>query len=99
MTTSRQIFSYNQRTNGSRAPVTAWSNDSTWLAVGNEHNYIYVLDKRGKLVAEKELPLRGRVEAIDWDYEDDLIAILIEGASSIFLWSAMATNLIDELQF
>ena len=70
MTTSRQIFQFNQRTNGSRPPATAWSNDSSYLAVGNEQNYVYVVDKRGKLVAEKEVPLRGKVAAVEWDNED-----------------------------
>jgi hypothetical protein len=34
MSTSKQIFGFNQKTNGSKPPVTAWSKDSSYLAVG-----------------------------------------------------------------
>ncbi len=61
MSTSKQIFGFNQKTNGSKPPVTAWSKDSSYLAVGTERNYVYIVDKRGKLLVEKELPMRGRV--------------------------------------
>ena len=34
MTTSKQIFAINAKTNGSKAPAFAWSKDSSYLAVG-----------------------------------------------------------------
>lgn len=99
MSTSKQIFNFNQKNNGSKAPVTSWSKDSSYLAIGNERNFVYIIDKRGKVLVEKELPMRGRVAQLDWDNEDELLAILIEGASSVFLWAPFTTNLVDELQF
>ena len=52
MTTSKQIFSFPSKTNGSK-PVISWSKDSTYLAIGTENKYVYISDKRGKLLAEK----------------------------------------------
>lgn len=70
MSTSKQIFSFGQKTNGSRPPVVAWSHDSSYLAIGTEKKYVYIVDKRGKVLIDKELPNNGRVEALDWDNED-----------------------------
>lgn len=61
MTTSKQIFFFNQKNNGSRAPVISWSQDSTYLAVGTENRFVYITDKRGKVLAEKEMPYKGRI--------------------------------------
>ncbi len=61
MTTSKQIFCFNQKVNGSQAPSLAWSKDSSYLAVGTDHKYIYIVDKRGKFLVEKELPIKGAV--------------------------------------
>lgn len=53
MTTSKQIFSFGQKFNGGHAPVTSWSHDSAYLAVGTERKYVYIVDKRGKVLVEK----------------------------------------------
>ena len=68
--TSKQVFSYAQKTNGNRAPVICWSQDSAYLAVGTENKYVYVIDKRGKLLMDKEMPIKGRIEQMDWDNEN-----------------------------
>lgn len=52
MTTSKQIFTFPAKNNGSK-PTFAWSKDSNYIAVGTENKYVYVSDKRGKVVAEK----------------------------------------------
>ena len=36
---------------------------------------------------------------LDWDNEEELLAILIEGATSIFLWAPFTTGILEELQF
>lgn len=69
MTTSKQIFSFNQKQNGNKAPVMAWSKDSSYLAIGTCNRYVYIVDKRGKTLVEKELPLNKAVTGLDWDYE------------------------------
>jgi hypothetical protein len=69
MTTSKQIFTFNQKVNGSQAPCMAWSKDSSYLAVGTDHKYVYIVDKRGKVLVEKELPNKGAVVMLDWDNE------------------------------
>ena len=68
MTTSKQVFHFNQKYNGNKSPVFSWSKDSSYLAVGTTQRYVYIVDKRGKLLIEKELPNRGAVVALDWDH-------------------------------
>ena len=70
MSTSKQVFSFNQKYNGNKSPVFSWSKDSSYLAVGTTQRYVYIVDKRGKLLVEKELPAKGTVAALDWDYEE-----------------------------
>lgn len=53
MTTSKQIFGFNQKLNGTKAPVLVWSKDSSYLAIGTAQKYIYIVDKRGKTLVEK----------------------------------------------
>lgn len=53
MTTSKLVFSFDQKINGSKAPVFAWSQDGNYCAIGTENKYIYVIDKKGKRLAEK----------------------------------------------
>ena len=53
MTTSKQVFNFNQKFNGNKAPVFAWSKDSSYLAVGTGQKYVYVVDKRGKVLVEE----------------------------------------------
>jgi hypothetical protein len=50
MTTSKQIFAFNSKTNGSKAPAISWSKDSSYLAVGTDNKMIYIVDKRGKVI-------------------------------------------------
>ena len=98
MTTSKQIFAFPTKTNGSK-PSIAWSKDSAYLAVGTENRYVYISDKRGKLLAEKELPVKGKVLMLDWDNENEYLAILVENVPYVFLWSPFTTNFIEELHF
>lgn len=95
MSTSKQIFSFNQKHNGSRAPVFAWSKDSSYLAIGTAQKYVYIVDKRGKVLVEKELPVKGAVVGLDWDYEEELLAIMMEDSPSVLLWAPFTTGMID----
>ncbi len=53
MSTAKQIFCLDPKSNGTKAPVFCWSNDSAYCAVGTDNRYVYILDKRGKRLAEK----------------------------------------------
>lgn len=53
MSTSKQVFCFDQKINGSKAPVFSWSLDSSYCAIGTENRYVYIIDKRGKRLAEK----------------------------------------------
>ena len=97
--TSKQIFSLPSKTNGNKAPVSVWSKDSAYLAVGTDNRYVYIIDKRGKTIAEKELNAKGRVIMLDWDHENELLAILVEGQSFVYIWAPFTTNFVEELQF
>lgn len=94
MTTSKQIFTFPQKVNGSQAPAIAWSKDGSYLAIGTDHRYVYIVDKRGKMLFDKELPIKGAVEMLDWDNEEELLAILIEGSTSLLLWAPFTTGIV-----
>ena len=68
MTTSKQVFTFDQKINGYKAPVFCWSQDSSYCIIGTENRYVYIIDKRGKTIAEKELPTKGKIEMMDWDH-------------------------------
>lgn len=51
MSTSKQVFAFNSKTNGSKPPSIAWSKDSAYLAIGTENRMVYIVDKRGKVLA------------------------------------------------
>jgi hypothetical protein len=70
MTTSRQIFAFNSKTNGNKAPAIAWSKDSTYLAIGTDNRMIYIVDKRGKIIIERDLDVKSRIIMVDWDHEN-----------------------------
>jgi hypothetical protein len=53
MTTSKQIFAFNSKTIGNKTPAISWSKDSAYLAFGTDNKMIYIVDKRGKVIAEK----------------------------------------------
>lgn len=67
MSTSKQLFAFNSKTNGNKPPVFSWSQDSSYLAVGTDNKLVYILDKRGKIILENVLESKGRVIMIDWD--------------------------------
>ena len=97
--TSKQIFYLSAKTNGNKTPATCWSKDCSYLAVGTDNRQVYIIDKRGKVLIEKEFPVKGRVVMMDWDHENEYLAVLIEGQSYVFLWAPFTTNFIEELQF
>lgn len=53
MSTSKQVFAFNSKNNGNKPPAIAWSKDSAYLAIGTENRSVYIVDKRGKVIAEK----------------------------------------------
>lgn len=61
MTTSKSIFAFGQRENGRHAPVYNWSSDSAYLAIGTELKHVYIVDKRGKVLVEREFQVSGRI--------------------------------------
>jgi hypothetical protein len=36
---------------------------------------------------------------MDWDNENELLAIIVEGAIIVYLWAPFTTNFLEELQF
>ena len=93
--TSKQIFSLPSTANGSKPPVTSWSKDCSYLAVGTDNRLVYIVDKRGKKLIDKEFPSKGRVVMMDWDHENEYLAVLIEGLPYVYLWAPFTTNFIE----
>ncbi len=61
MSTAKMLCNFGSKQNGSKAPAIAWNSDTTYLAVGTENRYVYVIDRKGKIVSEKEMPIKGRI--------------------------------------
>lgn len=99
MSTSKQVFAYNSKTNGSKAPAFSWSKDSSYLAIGTDNKLVYIVDKKGKMLAQRELSSKGRVIMLDWDYENEMLAILQDGNSFVNIWAPFTTDVIEELHF
>ncbi len=51
MTTSKQVFLFDQKVNGYKAPIFSWSQDGNYCAIGTQNRYIYIIDKKGKMMA------------------------------------------------
>ncbi len=61
-----------------------WSNDHNYICVATP-GLAYVLDKRGKKLKETTLP-RKAVLSVDWDKDNEVIAVLQDGLSHVTLW-------------
>ncbi len=70
MSTCKLVFQFDQKHNGKQPPIMAWSQDFSYCAIGTAERLVYVIDKRGKIIAEKLLPAKGKVEMLDWDHEN-----------------------------
>ena len=90
--TSKRIFEFGPETNGSAPTIFEWSHDSAYIAVAGDNRVLYVIDKRGKKVQETVLPNKGRILTVDWDKDNELVAILQEDQSFITLWSPLTSN-------
>jgi hypothetical protein len=53
MSTCKLVFQFDQKHNGKQPPILAWSQDSSYCAIGTSEKLVYIIDKRGKIIAEK----------------------------------------------
>uniref|UniRef100_A0A672SXM1 WD repeat domain 19 n=1 Tax=Sinocyclocheilus grahami TaxID=75366 RepID=A0A672SXM1_SINGR len=57
-----------------------------YLAVSGPDNLVKIFDRHGQKVNELNLP--GNCVSLDWDKDGDILAVIAEKSSSIYLWDA-----------
>ncbi|KAF7656695.1 hypothetical protein LDENG_00037970 [Lucifuga dentata] len=57
-----------------------------YIAVAGHDNSVKIFDRYGK--KRNELSLPGRCVSMDWDKDGDILAVIAEKCSSIYLWDA-----------
>uniref|UniRef100_A0A8C2H4P6 WD repeat domain 19 n=1 Tax=Cyprinus carpio TaxID=7962 RepID=A0A8C2H4P6_CYPCA len=57
-----------------------------YLAVAGPDNFVKIFDRHGQKVNELNLP--GNCVSLDWDKDGDILAVLAEKSSSVYLWDA-----------
>uniref|UniRef100_A0A673LF82 WD repeat domain 19 n=1 Tax=Sinocyclocheilus rhinocerous TaxID=307959 RepID=A0A673LF82_9TELE len=57
-----------------------------YLAVAGLDNFVKIFDRHGQKVNELNLP--GICLSLDWDKDGDIVAVIAEKSSSIYLWDA-----------
>lgn len=78
--------------------IFEWSRDSSYIAVATDNKLVYILDKRGKRIQEVTLPNKGKILTLDWDKENEYLAILQEDLNFITLWTPLTTNFLEQIE-
>ena len=60
--------------------------------MAGDNRVVYIIDKRGKQIQETVLPTKARIIGIDWDKDNELLAILQEDLNFVTLWAPLTTN-------
>lgn len=95
---AKKILEYGPEINGYSPVLFQWSYDSSYIAVATENRLLYILDKRGKKLQEILLPNKGKVLTIDWDKENEYVAVLQEDSNFVYLWSALTANTLEVIE-
>ncbi|XP_076021576.1 WD repeat-containing protein 19 [Genypterus blacodes] len=57
-----------------------------YIAVAGHDNSVKIFDRHGQKMSELSLP--GRCVSMDWDKDGDILAVVAEKSSSIYMWDA-----------
>ncbi|KAL9647005.1 hypothetical protein ABK040_013859 [Willaertia magna] len=82
----KELFRVTQETNGKGTVLFAWQKSGNYLACVGANRRVQIFDRQGRLYHQMSLEDYGKVLAIDWDYLDETLAVLQEGASKIPLF-------------
>ncbi len=68
--------------------VFNWCPNSLYLAACGSLNKVHVYNRTGELVHSFSLPDSRKCEAVEWDKDGEILAVLQENASAVPLWRA-----------
>lgn len=83
----KRVFSISERTHGAGGIQFAWQrSQGNYLATTGVDHKVKIFDRHGDLKGEINLP--GNCTGLGWDSEGDILAVVCEGSTGIFLWDA-----------
>ncbi|VIO91983.1 WD repeat membrane protein, putative [Brugia malayi] len=88
------ICSLTEKELGEGEPIFEWRPKGNYLAVAGSSNLVKLYDRSGNLIDELVIP--GQVEALSWDRDGDMLAIMNDKSTAVTLWeftSKTATKL------
>uniref|UniRef100_A0A0R3RUL2 WD repeat-containing protein 19 n=1 Tax=Elaeophora elaphi TaxID=1147741 RepID=A0A0R3RUL2_9BILA len=88
------IWSLTEKELGEGEPVFEWRSKGNYLAVAGSNNSVKLYDRSGNLI--DELDLSGRVEALSWDRDGDMLAIMKGKGTAVILWE-FASKTVNKL--
>lgn len=81
-----KVFERGPETFGKGEIVYNFSNDMSFIAACGESKNVNVFDRRGGLVKQCQLNSTEKVVAIEWDKDNEILAVLQENLNYIQLW-------------
>jgi len=82
----KQIFKFSPENLGYGEARSAWSPNSSYVAVVGENRIIRILDRQGQPLLEFPSNQTPRIEDMAWDKDNDSLAILT-ATNVISIWS------------
>ncbi|XP_056135515.1 WD repeat-containing protein 19 [Lampris incognitus] len=84
---SPRVFTLTDRAWSGSSLLYKWQKSlGNYIAVAGNDNSLKIFDRHGQ--KRNELNLPGRCVAMDWDKDGDILAVIAEKSSSIYLWDA-----------
>uniref|UniRef100_A0A1I7VRZ3 WD repeat-containing protein 19 n=1 Tax=Loa loa TaxID=7209 RepID=A0A1I7VRZ3_LOALO len=88
------ICSLTEKELGEGEPIFEWRPKGSYIAIAGSTNWVKLYDRNGNLIDELILP--GRVEALSWDRDGDMLAIMNDKSTVITLWE-FASKTVNKL--
>ncbi|NXU72617.1 WDR19 protein, partial [Oreotrochilus melanogaster] len=83
----QQVFSLSEKSWSGSSVKFAWQKTlGNFLAVSGDDRVVKIFDRHGQKVNEINLP--GKCVGMDWNKDGDILAIITDKSSAIFLWDA-----------
>ncbi|EAR82687.2 WD40 repeat protein (macronuclear) [Tetrahymena thermophila SB210] len=92
MASSKKVFEFKDDLNGSGKVLFSWSQDCSYIAVCGQSKVVYVLDKRGRKLKETVLKSKNKVIGLEWDKDQEFLAILQENSTCFLLWNVFQNS-------
>ncbi|KAH9487695.1 WD repeat-containing protein 19, partial [Bulinus truncatus] len=87
----KRIFSIPERAHGPGHVTFAWQKTlGNFLATTGADNTVKIYDRHGDL--RGNIPLPGKCTGLDWDQDGDILAVICENSTMVFLWPTNTQN-------